>query len=159
MPGDWETLQEEQTIRAHALASERSLAMAPDPTPPPLAQLCCARAFGHVGEYVRVMCTLAHSILVAPSVETITPFWHLHPLIAVDLFPFVDDFHLKTNLVLDREAFISMLPCSPRLSFDSPLGMVYELLRDCFVPNNFDSGFDYYFLKYVGTLFMVIFFH
>jgi hypothetical protein len=39
MAGDWETLQEKQTIRAHALASQRSLVMTPYPTPPPLAQL------------------------------------------------------------------------------------------------------------------------
>jgi hypothetical protein len=50
--GDWETLQEEQTIRAHALAPQRSLMMALDPTPLPLAQLCRARAFTHVGEYI-----------------------------------------------------------------------------------------------------------
>jgi hypothetical protein len=49
------------------------------------------------------------------------------------------------DLILDREAFISALMHSPRLSFDSPLNMMYELLRYCFVPNDFASGFDFCF--------------
>jgi hypothetical protein len=115
--------------------------MAPDPTPLPLAQLHGARAFIHIGEYVQAMHTLAHSTPAVPSIETIRALWHLHPLAEVDLFFFVDNFYLETNLVLDREAFISMLPCSPRLSFGSPSGMVYELLRDYFVNNNSTSDF------------------
>ncbi len=91
------------------------------------------------------MCTLAHNTHAAPSIETITALWHLHPLAVVDLLPFVDDFHQEMNLVLNRKAFISMLPCSPCLPFDSLSNMVYELLRDCFVPNNCTSGFDFFF--------------
>ncbi len=34
--------------------------------------------------------------------------------------------------------------------------MVYELFQDCFVPNDFANDFDF-FLKYVNTLFMVMF--
>jgi hypothetical protein len=37
--------------------------------------------------------------------------------------------------------------------------MVFELLPNCFVPNDFASGFDYYFLRYVGTLLAVMFLH
>ncbi len=35
--------------------------------------------------------------------------------------------------------------CSPRFSSNGPLGMVYELLQDCFVPNDFANGFDHFF--------------
>jgi len=119
--------------------------MAPDPIPPPLAQLCHTQAFAHVGEYVRSMRTLAHSTPTTPLIETITALWHLLPLAEVDFFPFVDNFHPKMNFVLNRKTFISMLPCSPHLSFSSPLGMVYELLKDCFVVDNFTSGFDLFF--------------
>ncbi len=91
------------------------------------------------------MRTLAHNTYVAPSVETITALWHFHLLAAVDLLPFVDDFHPERNFVLNRKAFISMLPCSPCLSFDSLSNMVYELLKDCFVLNNCTSGFDFFF--------------
>jgi len=38
------------------------------------------------------------------------------------------------------------------------LGMVYEFLWDCFVPYDFTSGFAFL-LRYVGTLFMVMFPH
>jgi hypothetical protein len=46
---------------------------------------------------------------------------------------------------LDRETFISTLTRSPHLSSDDPLGMVYELLWDCFVPNDYVNGFDFFF--------------
>jgi hypothetical protein len=59
--------------------------------------------------------------------------------------PFVNDFHLDMDLVLHRETFISAFTCSPRFSYGSPLGMVHELLLDCFVPNDFASGFDLFF--------------
>jgi hypothetical protein len=36
--------------------------------------------------------------------------------------------------------------------------MVYEFLQDCFVLDEFISGFDF-FLKYVGISLVVIFFH
>jgi hypothetical protein len=70
MGGDWETLQEEQIIRAHAVASQRSSMMAPNPTPPPLSQLRHAHVIAHVGEYVQTMRTLVPNILVAPLAET-----------------------------------------------------------------------------------------
>jgi hypothetical protein len=70
------------------------------------------------------MRTLVHNTPTTPSIETIMALWHLHPSAKVDLFPFVNDYHSETNLVLHRDAFISMLPCSPRLSFNSPSGMV-----------------------------------
>jgi hypothetical protein len=74
------------------------------------------------------MCALAPNILVAPSIETIMPLCHLHPLDEIDFLPFVDDFRPKTNLVLDKEAFIYALTCSPCLSFSNPSSMVYALL-------------------------------
>jgi hypothetical protein len=84
--------------------------------------------------------------------------YHLHPLTKVDLLLFVDDFHPKTNRVLNREAFVYALTCSPHLSFSDPLSMVYELLRDCFVPNDSINGFDV-FLRYASTLLMVMCLH
>jgi hypothetical protein len=74
------------------------------------------------------MCALAPNIHVAPLAETIVTIHHFHPLVGVDLPPFVNDFHPKINFVLDRKAFISTLTCFPCLSYDDPLGMVYELL-------------------------------
>jgi hypothetical protein len=96
MAKDWETLQEEHTIKAHALVSQRSPNMAPDPTPLPSTQLCRTWGLIHVEEYARTVCALA------PLVETIATFQHLHPLAKVDLPPFVDDFHLEIDLVLDH---------------------------------------------------------
>ncbi len=83
---------------------------------------------------------------------------HFHPLVKVDLPPFVDDFNPELNLILDREAFIYALMHSPHLSSNNPLNMVYELLQYCFVPDDFASGFDFC-LKYVGTLLVVMFLH
>ncbi len=59
--------------------------------------------------------------------------------------PFVDNFHPEADIVLDKEAFIFALTRSPHLSCDGPPSMVYELLQNCFVPNNFVSGFDIFF--------------
>jgi hypothetical protein len=123
--------------------------MAPNPTPPPLMQLRHARALVHVAKYVRTMRALAPNTLVAPSTKTIAAFHHLHPLSEVDLPPFINDFHLKTNLVLDKETFIFTLTHFPHLLSGGPLGMVYELLWDCFDPNDSTSGFDF-FLKICG---------
>jgi hypothetical protein len=53
--------------------------------------------------------TLAPSILAAPSVETIAALHHLHRLAKVDFPLFVDDFHLDTTFVLDKETFIYAL--------------------------------------------------
>jgi len=81
---------------------------------------------------------------MAPSAKTITTLRHFHPLAEVDLPPFVNNFHPKMDLVLDRKAFIYALTHSPCLSSSGPLGMVYELLRHCFVPDDFTSGFDFF---------------
>jgi hypothetical protein len=66
--------------------------------------------------------------LGVPFNKTMRIFHFLHPFVEVDFTSFVDDFHLKINVILDQKAFISTLVCSPLLSFDHPLGMVYELL-------------------------------
>jgi hypothetical protein len=94
----------------------------------------------------------------APSAKTIATLHHFHPLVEVNLPPFVDDFNPKTDLVLDREAFIYFVMYSPHLSSNSPLNMVYELLQYYFVPDDFASGFEFFF-RCVGTLFMVMFLH
>ncbi len=48
---------------------------------------------------------------------------------------FVDDFHLETNLILDRKTFIYALTRSPH-----PSSMAYELLQDCIVPNDYANN-------------------
>ncbi len=74
MAGDWETLQEEHTIRTHALTSQRSSKMAPNPTPPPSAQLCHTHAFAHVGKYVEVVCALGPKLLWPHQLRPLQPF-------------------------------------------------------------------------------------
>jgi hypothetical protein len=74
------------------------------------------------------MCALAHNIPSTPSVKTIVALRRLHPLVKVDLPPFVDNFHPKTNFILHIEALVYALKHFPHLSLDGPLGMVYELL-------------------------------
>jgi len=81
----------------------------------------------------------------APSAKTIATLHHFHPLVEVDLPPFVDDFNPKMDLVLDRKAFIYVVMYSPCLSSNSLSNMVYELLQYCFVPNDFASGFEFIF--------------
>jgi len=93
-----------------------------------------------------------------PLAKTIATLHHFHPLVKVDLPPFVDDFNPKTDLVLDREAFIYVVMYSPRLSSNSPSNMMCELLQYCFVPDDFASGFEFFY-RYVGTSFMVMFLH
>jgi hypothetical protein len=97
------------------------------------------------------MCALAPNTLVAPSIKTIATLCHLHPLAEADLPPFVNDFHPKTNLVLDRKAFIFTLTPFPHLSSGGPSSMVYELLWDYFDPNDSTNGFDLY-LKICGHI-------
>jgi hypothetical protein len=79
---------------------------------------------------------------MASSVETIMALHHLHPLVNVELPLFVDDFHLETNLTLDRKTFIYTLTHSPCLSSNNPLILVYELLQDYFVFEDFTNDFD-----------------
>jgi hypothetical protein len=74
------------------------------------------------------MHALTPSTLTTPSTKTIVALCHLYPLAKVDLHFFVNNFHPKRNLVLDKEAFIFALTHSPRLSSGRPSNMVYELL-------------------------------
>jgi hypothetical protein len=101
MGDDWEALQKDHTIRTFTLTSHRCLESILDPTPPPLAQLCRARALAHVGEYIRVVCTPTPSTFIAPFNETMGVLHLLHPFVEVDFPPFVDDFHLETEVILD----------------------------------------------------------
>jgi hypothetical protein len=77
----------------------------------------------------------------------------LHPPTKVDIPPFVDDFHLEIEVTLNWETFVYALVHSPHLSSDGLSSMVYELLREYFVPNDSASGSS----KYVGTLLKVMF--
>ncbi len=104
------------------------------------------------------MRALAPNIPTTPLIETIAALCHLHPLVEVDHPPFVDDFHPKTDGVFNRKTFIFVLTHFTHLSFGSPSSMVYELLWDCFVPNDFIGVFEF-FLTYVSTSLMVMFFH
>jgi len=99
---DWEKLQEEHTIKAHALASQRFLEMAPYLTPPPLVQLHHKRALAHVGEYVYAVHASAVNTFAAPSVETITTLHHFHPLVKVNLPPFIDIMVLGVFMIIGR---------------------------------------------------------
>jgi hypothetical protein len=74
------------------------------------------------------MHALALSTLVVPLVETIIALCHFHPLVKVNLPLFIDDFHPEMDFVLDKEVNIYVLTCLPHLSFNKPLGMVYEIL-------------------------------
>jgi hypothetical protein len=84
-------------IRMFTLASYRCLKLTPNPTPPPSTQLHCTRNFAHVREYTQV--TLSTSI--ASFDETTRIFHHFHPLVKVDIPPFIDDFHVETKVFLD----------------------------------------------------------
>jgi hypothetical protein len=92
-----------------------------------------------------VVHALTSNTPTTPSNETTRVLHLLHPPIEVDFPPFVDDFHPKTKVTLVRETFISTLACSPCLSSDGLLSMVYELLQDCFVLNDYVSGFNLFF--------------
>jgi hypothetical protein len=50
-------------------------------------------------------------------------------LAKVGLPLFVDDFHPKMNLILDKKTYIFALTHSPRLSSGDPPSMVYELFE------------------------------
>ncbi len=49
------------------------------------------------------------------------------------------------EVTLDQEAFVFALAYSPHLSSSVFLGMVYELLRYCFVLDDSTSAFDLFF--------------
>jgi hypothetical protein len=95
---------------------------------------------------------------MVPLVKTIVAFRHLHPLVKVDFPPFVNYFHPEMDLILDREAFISTLTHFPHLSSSDPSSMVYQLLWDCFVPDDFANGFVFFF-RYASMSFVVMFLH
>jgi hypothetical protein len=75
MVKDWDTLQEEHTIRAQTLVSQRSSDMALDFTPLLSTRLHHTRALAHVREYARIVRALAPLFLL----------WHVlhifHPTI------------------------------------------------------------------------------
>jgi hypothetical protein len=78
-----------------------------DPTPPPSSQLHHAKAFVHVGEYVRTICALAPYTCTTPLTKTIATIHHFHSLVEIDFSPFVDDFNLEMDLVLiNRHLFL-----------------------------------------------------
>ncbi len=126
--------------------------MAPTLTPPPSTQLCRTQTFAHVGEYVRPMHALA------PLAKTIATLHHVHPLVKVDIPPFVNYFHPKMDFIFDRDAFISTLTSFPRLSSNSPSNMVYQFLQDYFVLDDSISGFVDFF-RYANMSLVVMFFH
>ncbi len=94
--GNWETLQEEHMIKASTLVFHKCLELIPDPTPLPLACLCHAQAFVHVGKYARTIRALASNTPTTPFNEAMKILCFFHPLVEVDVLHFVDDFHLKT---------------------------------------------------------------
>jgi hypothetical protein len=122
-----------------------------NPMPPTSTWLHFARALAHVREYIQAIHALILSTFGAPFDETIRCFCLLHPLAKIDLHPFVDDFHPKTKVILNWKPFIFVLACSPRLSFDGPLNMGYELSKDYFVLDDFMNGF-YFFFKVCGHI-------
>jgi hypothetical protein len=52
----------------------------------------------------------------------------LHPLVEIDLPPFIDDFDLEMEVIFNWEAFIFILVHSPCISSNGPSGVVYENL-------------------------------
>jgi hypothetical protein len=125
------------------------LELTPNPTPPPSARLYHTRTLAHVREYVQTIHKLIPSTPIAPFDETTGIFRLFHPLVAVDIPPFIDDFHFETEVTLNQKTFVFALVCSPHLSSGGPLGMVY----------NYENGFNLFFKfsKYVGTLLKVMF--
>ncbi len=120
--------------------------MALNPSSPSLTQMCRSQALACVRKYVQVMCALASNILAIPSNETTIAFCLLYPFAKVDFLTFVNDFYLETKVTLDQETFISILARSTHLSFCNPSGiLVYELLQDFFIPNDYANRFYIFF--------------
>jgi hypothetical protein len=94
----------------------------------------------------------------APSTKTITTLHHFHPLVEVDIPPFIDDLNPKTDLVLDRKTFIYVLMHSPLLSFDSPS---IRCMNFCDIALSLTTLLValIFFLIYANTSFMAMFFH
>jgi hypothetical protein len=107
MGGNWEALQEEHIIKSHVLASHKCLELILDPTPPPSMRLCHAQTLTHVREYVQIICALTLSTHAVPFNETTGVLRLLHPLARVNIYLFIDDFHLKMEIILYYKTFIS----------------------------------------------------
>jgi hypothetical protein len=73
------------------------------------------------------MCT-SFEQMCSPSDEIMRVFCFLYTLVKVDFLSFIDDFHLETKVILNREAFIFTLTHSSHLFSTGLLDMVYELL-------------------------------
>jgi hypothetical protein len=129
-------------IRTFVLTFHRSLELTPNPIPIPLAQLSHTHALVHVGEYAQTIRALALNTHAAPSNETMGVLCLPHPFVKGDFPPFINDFHLEMEVILDWKTFISTLAYSPCLSSSGPLYMVYELLRNYFVLDDYASGFN-----------------
>jgi hypothetical protein len=95
-------------IKAHVLISYKSFGMVSNPSPPLLARLCHVHAFANVRKILGVVHALAPSILMVPFDEIMTIFCLFHPLADVDIL-FVNDFHIKTKVILNQKAFIFSL--------------------------------------------------
>lgn len=143
-------------IRAFVLASRKRLESIPDLTPLPSARLRHAQAFVHLGEYTWVVRALTPSTSATPFDKTTGVLCFLHPLAKVDLLPFVDNFHREMEVTLNQDAFVFALAHWPHLSTSCLSAMVYELLWDCFVPDDLEVA-STSFSKYEGTLLKVIF--
>jgi hypothetical protein len=98
-------------------------------------------------EYVQKVCALVLSISSIPSNDTTITFCFFHPSAKVDIPFFVNNFHPKIVVTLDRETYISTLTHSPCLSFG-----------DYFVPKDFISGYNF-FKNNVNTLNIIMFPH
>jgi hypothetical protein len=129
-------------IRTLILTFHKHLESTPNPTPLPSARLHCT--FVHVGEYARVV----HALLWA----------HLQPHL---MRPW-ESFAFSTHMLRLISPFCWWLPSWDKGYFRSkgicfclgsfttsffcgPLGMVYELQWDFFVPYDSMSGFDLFF--------------
>ncbi len=60
----------------------------------------------------------------------------------VDLPHVINNFHPKTDLVLDKKTFIFTMAHSSNLLFGDLLNIMYELLRDCFFLDDSINDFD-----------------
>jgi len=129
-------------IRTFALTFCKCLDLITNPTPLPLTWLHHTQTLVHIGEYAWTLHALTPNTPRAPFDKAMWILCFLHPLAKVDFPPFIDDFHLEMEVILNWGAFTSTLTYSPRFFFDGPSSMVYELLQDYFVPNDFMNDFD-----------------
>jgi hypothetical protein len=140
-----EILQEEHTIRPHALTSCRCLESTLDPTPPPLTELCpCIGPYSCKGIHSSNTCT--------SSKQTYNPIWWdhgseslLHPLVEVDIPPFVNDSHLETDVTLIGR-HLSLFWLVQHVFFPMAFQICYmNFYTKRIVPNDYANGFDLFF--------------